>query len=158
MEIVGRVDEPWDALFIFHFLSSEGDQVVAERLQKLIAREGGAGLNFGKQVTAGKRDAPCKFSGRFLERKECLALLTAWNEPDGEMDWMCYTPNHGIATVRDGKLDWWALICFQCANAGIAGSLAIPEAWAPNRTLPDGPVFHALLIELLPDRPFPIRT
>lgn len=157
MEIVGRIDEPWDALFIFHFLSSDGDQMVAEKLQKLVTRETSIGLNFGKQVIAGKSDASCRISGRFLERKECLALLALWNEPDGEMDWMCYTPNHGIATVRDGKIDWWALICFQCANAGIAGKLATAKASAPNRNLPNGAVFNDQLINLLPERPFPIQ-
>lgn len=157
MEIVGRADEPWDALFIFHFLSSDGDQMVAEKLQKLVAHEISTGLNFGKQVIAGKNNASCRFSGRFLERKESLALLALWNEPDGEMDWMCYTPNHGIATVSDGKMDWWAMICFQCANAGIAGSLATAEAPIPNRNLPDGSIFIDRLINLLPERPFPIR-
>lgn len=157
MKIVGRTDKPWDALFIFHFLSVEGDQVVAERLQKLVAREADAGLNFGRHITAGKRNGPSRFSGRFLERKECFALLDAWNEPEAEMDWMCYSPNHGIATVRDGKLDWWALICFQCANSGIAGSLALLGASAPNRNLPEGPEFQNLLIGMLPERPFPIR-
>ena len=158
MEIVGRANEPWDALFIFHFLSLEGDQVVAERLQKLIARESGAGLSFGEHISAGKRDAPCMFSGRFLERKKCFSLLDAWNKPDGKLDWMCYTPNHGIATVKDGNLDWWALICFQCSNAGIAGSLALQGVPAPNRNLPEGPVLYDQLIGLLPERPFPIRT
>ncbi|MBW4985732.1 hypothetical protein KZZ07_24635 [Mameliella sp. CS4] len=157
MEIVGRADKPWDAAFIFHFYSSEGDQAVAERLQKLIARKAGSGGTFGKQVSAGKRGAPCLISGRFLERKECYELFEAWNAPEGEMHWMCYTPNHGIATVRDGVLDWLALICFQCANAGISGSSALQAGPSPNRNLPEGPLLHDHLIGLLPERPFPIR-
>ncbi|MEJ6391640.1 hypothetical protein V8J82_00145 [Gymnodinialimonas sp. 2305UL16-5] len=157
MEIAGRADEPWDALFIFHFVSSEGDQAVAERLQNLTAREAGAGLNFGKEISAGKRNAPCMIAGCFLEQKECAALIDAWNEPDGKMDWMCYIPNHGIATVKDGILDWWALVCFQCANAGISGSRALQRGPAPNRNLPEGLAFKDKLIGLLPERRFPFR-
>ena len=156
MEIAGRAEQPWDALFIFHFLSSQGDQVVARKLQELVLRKTSDGLNFNTPVAAGKRDGPFRIVGRFLKPNECLALLSAWNEPDGEMAFMCYTPNHGLATVRNGKLDWWALVCFQCLNAGMAGPLALSETSAPNRLLLPETKLQEQLIGLLPERPFPI--
>ncbi|WP_305970934.1 MULTISPECIES: hypothetical protein [unclassified Mameliella] len=157
MEIAGRADEPWDALFIFHFLSSQGDQVVAEKLQELILRKTNNGLEYRTPIIAGKRDAPFRVLGRFVEKKECLDLLSAWNKPDGEYAFMCYAPNHGIATVRDGRMDWWALICFYCSNAGIAGALALSERSAPNRLLNPETKLQERLIGLLPERPFPMR-
>lgn len=157
MEVSGRANEPWDALFVFHFLCWERDHVVADSLQRLIAREAGAGLNFSAEMTADNKDTRCRVLGRFLERKECVGLISAWNEPDCDMDYMCYEPNHGIATVTDGKLDWWALICFQCANAGIHGPLMLSENSVPTRRLPEGPRLQEKLIGLLPERPFSIR-
>lgn len=157
MEISGRTDTPWTGMFIFHFLSKEGDQVVTDKLQALIARESASGLNFHSPVSAGKESSGCQIAGRFLAPAECTLLLANWNEPDGNIPFMCYTPNHGVATLRDGKLDWWALICFQCANAGIGDSEAVSTGSVPNRLLPQGPALQDSLIELLPERPFPVR-
>ena len=66
--------------------------------------------------------------------------------------------NHGIATLNDGQLDWWALICFQCANAGVGGPLALQETAVPNRNLPEGPAFQNLMLDLFSERDFPIRS
>ena len=131
--------------------------MVAEKLQELILCKTHNGLNYSTPITAGKRDGPFRVLGRFVERSEALDLLSAWNEPDGDFAFMCYTPNHGIATVRDGRLDWWALICFQCSNAGIAGPLAISESAAPSRLLLPETKLQELLVGQLPERPFPIR-
>ena len=73
------------------------------------------------------------------------------------MDWMCWMPNRGMATLRDGRFDWWALICFQCDSARMAGPLAQTE----GRNLPtdfDAPGgLKEKRLDRLPPRPFPIR-
>jgi hypothetical protein len=158
MEIAFRANEPWDALFVFHFFSSSTHQDLEEKLQRLVSREYRVGLSFDAPIAAGKKGSDTQILGRFLERKQCANLLSRWNEPEGEIDWICYSPNYGIATVNDGQLDWWALICFQCANAGVGGPHALQESAVPNRTLPEGPAFQNLLLDLLPERDFPIRS
>ncbi|MEL7183190.1 MAG: hypothetical protein AAFY65_01940 [Pseudomonadota bacterium] len=155
MEIAGRAQAPWDALLVFHVLSSQGDDIVADRLRALVARDE---AKPGVQVVSGKPGSPCRIIGRYLPADDCPGLLSAWNQPDGDAAWMCYVPNHGIATVTDGQLDWWALICFQCANAGLAGPRALPSGSVPNRTLPTGSALKDRLTDLLPDRPFPVRS
>lgn len=157
MNLVGRVRRPWDALFLFHVFSEEGDQAVGERLQRLITREVSTGLKPLNQVESGNKGSRCRILGRFLEKNDASAVVSAWNAPDGDMAWMCYTPNHGIATVTDGKLDWWALICFQCANAGISGPLSQSNSIVPNRLLSRGSELETELTSLLPERLFPIR-
>ena len=96
--------------------------------------------------------------GCFLEQHECTSLLSTWNKPESDKYWMCYIPNHGIATIQDGELDWWALICFYCSNAGISGrSARVDSPNVPNRNLPEGALLEKELTALLPPRTFPVR-
>ncbi len=161
MHIKARQEKPWEALFVFHMLNGPGgDQTgpsVADRLAARIAREAGSGLDFGKTVTIGKRDAPFQVAGRFVEPGTARNMLTAWNGPDGTMSWMCFYPNHGIAVVSEGQMDWCALICFQCANAGIVGQSATLRPAMPNRLIPISTDLQGRMLELLPERPFPLR-
>ena len=153
MEISGRRNEPWDALFIFHFLSLEGFKAVPKKLQDLVSRETGSGTDFNRLLVAGKRDAPFRLSGRLVRPSECSDLLSQWNQPDGKYAFMCYTPNHGIATVKDGALNWWALICFQCSNAEMGGPVA--HTGELSRLLSDARSLRQVLLDMLPERLFP---
>ena len=119
MRIADRADAPWDELFVFHFLCEgrDADERTADHLRRLVE---------GKDTTVATLEThaeDCRIIGRSLTPGDCGPLLAAWNRPEGSMAWMCWMPNHGMATLRDGRLDWWALICFQCDSARMAGPL-----------------------------------
>lgn len=162
MKIMGRMDEPWGKLFAFHFLSSADESTIAKCLSNSVRKATTQDNELNQSSVVETANDECRIVGCLLEPKQCGPLLSAWNEPDGQMYYMCYTPNHGIATVTNGIVDWFALICFQCMNAGIAGPGSQDLGVAPNRTLPDGEATsHAIaqqLRALLPPRPFPERA
>ncbi len=149
MNVFGRSEELWETLFVFHFLGYQG---FGEKLQDLVAKRTADGVNFDVPLAYEAKRKKYQLLGRFLRPNECKELLYSWNEPDGETAFMCYTPNHGIATIRNGEIDWWTLICFQCLNAGIYG----PRASSKDRLLPAGSALEEKLLGLLPERPFPI--
>ncbi len=153
MQIIGRNDTPWETLFVFHLYAPNSLNEVPKALQKMVganeANPIAQSLTIDRQQIA--------ISGRSFDKSECTSLLSAWNEPDSNNWWMCYWPNHGIATATSGKIDWWALICLQCQNAGIGGPQATAKGSPPNRSLPQGLALQDQLFSLLPERPFPIR-
>ena len=59
--------------------------------------------------------------GRVLSDNEARTLLPEWNALAGEDQARCHFPHHGLATVQNGSVDWFASICFQCANVYIDG-------------------------------------
>ncbi len=160
MHIKARLEKPWEALFVFHMLAVPGGgagPAPMGQLAALIARNAGDRLDFGKTLAMGKRNAPFQIAGRFVAPNDGQDLLTAWNAPDGDMTWMCFYPNHGIAVVNEGQMDWCANICFQCANAAVTGPSATLRTATPNRLLPDSPDLRDRLMAHLPERPFPLR-
>ncbi len=158
MQIAGRSDAPWDHLFVFHFLSAERDDWIGDRLSALLSREADSAGVRAHDVQWSAKAGRCEIAGRFLDPETAGALLEAWNAPEGDAAFMCYTPNHGIATVSGGQMDWFGLICFQCSNAGIGGAEATLHPPVPNRLLPDGAGLEDHLLAHLPERPFALRS
>ncbi|MFD1797090.1 hypothetical protein FQV27_09030 [Paracoccus aurantiacus] len=74
MNLVGRAQKPWDALFIFHFFSMERDQFVGEMLQKLVTREASTGLKPFTLVKADEKSSRCSLLDDFWIRRLRLPL------------------------------------------------------------------------------------
>ena len=165
MRIHGRAEAPWDHLFAFHVLDAPGApsarsfETRLRRLAEPAARRGRADPSGAPLRWEG--DGGRLILGRFLAPSEIQALLQAWNAPDGHVAFMGFTPNHGFATLRDGRIDWWTEICFQTAGAALLGPLAATGG-AGDRLLPRNFLapngLEKTLLSLLPERDFPIRS
>ena len=149
-----RSDASFDAVLVFHYFNSGGTKLapVAELIEKLAAAQGTEpGTVLQKKGMTG-RAADLLLHGRVLSEAEAERLSGPWNEAEGRMSFMCYMPNHGIATLTDGKVDWLTGICFQCANATQMGT----QATRGYRDLDLNINLQDTLLNLLPDRQFPI--
>lgn len=69
--------------------------------------------------------------GRVLRDDAMTTVVHAWNDAGGERQARCHIPRHGLATAQGGKVDWFASICFECANVYIDG----PSATAEHRII-----------------------
>ena len=150
-QITTRRHAPFDALIAFHMFATVGDLEAARHLVDQQIDQ--AGFATGQVFSATTDNGAVRVHGLPLDATDTDILLRAWNAPDGDIAFRCFMPNHGIATLVDGRLDWMTAICFQCANARHTGIAATSTA---TRMLDDKTGLQSRLVRVLPDREFPI--
>ncbi len=120
MEIWGRNQTAFDALY-----------VLSLHPKMLAARDAVQGcllaLDTALPVSESITVPDWITGGRVLREDETGEVVRQWNGLSGEHQARCHIPRHGLATVRDGTVDWFASICFECANVYIAGPNASEE-------------------------------
>lgn len=157
-QIKGRIDTPWDRLFIFHILTRLSGKEAINRVQKA-AKQIAKFENPSETIALKSKNEDFELLGTFADPKLSQNLISKWNQPEGGLSYMCFTPNHGFAAVRNGKIDWMTLICFQCENAGLYGKAIEGPEIPPQLSLPENSWELCQLIEAsLPARSFPIRS
>ena len=158
MHISYRPDKPWDGMFIFHFLCSDASIVPNEIRRALQNKE----KSESETVFIQNKEDKCQIAGRFYTTAQCSLLIQEWNKPEGDLHFMCFSPNHGMATINNNRRDWCALICFQCANAWIGETKPKQNKTGKIHLLPsqykENGGLEELFLRLLPERPFDILS
>ncbi|PJI84291.1 hypothetical protein BC777_3832 [Yoonia maricola] len=132
LRIWGRHNHSYDAIYVFSMKGVSVSGMKTEQCLTLIndtlrAQTDATDVCDCPQVID-VSNGNTQLVGVKVPRDKELILAETWNDIVGTEQARCHTPHHGIATMKNGQLDWFAAVCFMCDNASIIGRAAT-EPW-----------------------------